>query len=155
MERSRTGLLVVVILVLAVLAAGFLVISDQKHSTSSNQCSKNGSGLASVLGRMTVQSGTNAGNLTLTVDNSTCSSITGVTVTASQPAIAGVVNSTFIDYYGSPVSSSNRLPAGQVASGYLAVSGVTTGQQYKLTVSVSFYSSSTTQTLTVILVPGA
>jgi hypothetical protein len=155
MKRSMTGLLVIVVLVLAVVAAAFLVTSGQKQSTSSNQCSKNESGLASVLGRMTLQPGTDAGNLTLTVDNSTCSSITGVTVTASQPAIDGVVNSTFIDYYGSPISTSNRLPAGEEASGYLAVSGVTAAQHYNLTVKVSFYSSSATQTLTVILVPGS
>ncbi len=122
MKSSRTGPLVIGILVLAVLAAAFLLISDQKPGNSTSQCSKDESGLASVLGRMTIQTGTNAGNLTLTVDNSTCSSITGVTVTASQPAISGVVNSTFVEYYGSPVSATNRLPAGEVASGYLEVS---------------------------------
>ncbi len=154
MKRSRTGLLVIGILALAVVAGAYLVISDQKQGTPTSQCSKNGSGLASVLGRMVVQPGTSAGNLTLTVDNSTCSSIIGVTVTASQPAISGVVNSTFVDYYGSPVCATNRLPAGQVAIGYVVVSGITAGQQYKLTVMVRFYSSSTAQTLTLILVPG-
>ncbi|MGD0637006.1 MAG: hypothetical protein ABSA72_03075 [Nitrososphaerales archaeon] len=155
MKRSTTGLVIISILVLAVVAAAYLVTSDKKQGSLSAQCAKGESGLASVLGRMTMQSGTDSGNLTLTVDNSTCSPIVAVTVSASQPTIAGVVNSTFVDFYGSPVSASNRLPSGEVASGYLAVSGVTVGQQYKLTVLVSFYASSTPQTLTVILVPGA
>ena len=140
MERARRELLVIIILVVAVIAAGFLLLSDQRAPSSTSKCTPGESSLATVLGTLTVPSGGSTGNLTMTVENSTCSSITGIMVTAAQPTLAGVVNSTFVEYYGTPVSASNALPVGQGAAGQLHVTGIAAGQQYRLTVKVTFSS---------------
>jgi hypothetical protein len=155
MASARVQLLIIGILVVAVVAAGLLLISDQRSPTHGNKCTPGEASPATLLGTLTVPAGGTAGNLTLTLENSTCSSITAVTITASQPGISGIVNSTFIEYYGTPISVSNPLPVGQNAIGQLHVEGLATGQQYKLTLRVTLSSGEPAQTLTMILVSKA
>ena len=59
----------------------------------------------------------------LTVINGTCNPITAITVTSVQPQLVGVSNASFVSYNDSVVSALTPLPAGQLGTGNLAVSG--------------------------------
>jgi len=106
-----------------------------------------------MFGMITLQSGSAASNLTLTVTDTTCTPITGVTVTSVDPQLAGVVNTPFVEFNGVLISAASPLPAGQLGTGSLPVTGVTAGQKYVFTVQVAFASGTTTQTETFEMYP--
>ncbi|MGA2198572.1 MAG: hypothetical protein ABSG45_01400 [Nitrososphaerales archaeon] len=150
MKRSRMGAIVAIAVVLVVVALAAFVIVGRSDSS---KCSSTGTSLATMFGRISVPNGPTGSNFTLTVINSTCSPITGITVTSVQPQIAGVVNSTFVEYNGTVVNPSNPLPEGQLGTGSLAVSGIDAGQKYVFTIAIDFSSGSVPQTETMEIYP--
>ncbi len=150
MKRPRMAVMVAIAVVLVVVAFAVFVIVDRSES---NKCSNTGTSLVSMFGSISVPYGPAGSNFTLTVINSTCSPITGITVVSVQPQIAGVVNSTFVQYNGTVVNPSSPLPAGQLGTGSLAVSGIDAGQKYVFTITIDFSSGSVPQTETMEIYP--
>ena len=151
MKRSRVALVVAIAVILVVVVIAFFAISER---TTSNQCSSStGTNLITMFGRLTLPSESTGSNFTLTVINGTCSPITGITVTSVEPQLVGVANASFISYNNSIISALTPLPAGQLGTGSLALSGITAGQRYDFSVTVDFSSGTPSQTETIEIYP--
>ncbi len=151
MKRSRVILIVAIVASLAVvLALTSYIITQQQASAS---CSRSATTLVTMFGKISLPTGSVGSNLTLTVTNTTCSPITGITVVSVQPQIAGVANSSFVEFNGNLVTPSSPLPAGQLGTGSIAVSGIASGQEYILTVKVDFAPGTAAQTETMVMYP--
>jgi len=152
MKRSRTGLVVLIALLLVV-AVGAIAYVDLRGHTPGSQCPGGEEALATLSGTMTAGSGSAPGQLSLRVLDSACASIEGVEISTISPYLSGVVTgTTFVSYGGGPVGATNPLPLGQTASGQLPVYGATVGERYTLTVEVSLASGGVPQELTLVLV---
>ena len=153
MKRSRILVIVgaVVAVALLITVAAILVSNKQK----SDQCSSTSTSEITLFGRLTVPTGSSGSNLTLTVINGSCFPIDGVTMTSVQPAIAGVSNSSFVQFNGSLITVVSPLPAGQLGTGSLAVTGISSSQRYDFSVTVRFASGLVPQIETMEIYPQA
>src|SRR5271166_3466199 len=97
MRRSRELLIVGVVVALAVIAVAAFVITERENS---NKCSETGNAVITMFGKLTLASGSAGSNFNMTVINGTCTPVIGITVTSLQPPIAGVLNSSFVEYNG-------------------------------------------------------
>lgn len=148
MKRSWIALVVAVVAVATVVSA--IAINAQQRSAS---CSQSDTTLVTMFGKISLPEGSLGSNLSITVTNTTCVPVVGITVTSVQPQLAGVVNTAFVAYDGVVVNATNPLPAREIATGSIPVSGVVSGQQYTLTVSVLFAPGYAAQTETLELYP--
>jgi hypothetical protein len=135
-SRNKALIVAVVAIVVVVTAVGLYSYSAQQQR--SKECSESAMGPVAMFGRLSLPYGSTGSNLTLTVTNTTCSPIVGVLVVSVQPSVAGVSNATFVEFDGNLVSASSPLPAGQIATGSLPVTGIQAGQKYTLLVTVQF-----------------
>jgi hypothetical protein len=150
--KRRTAIIVTLatLVVVSAVAIGLYEYSVQQRN---EKCSESATSLVGMFGMVTLQTGSNGSSLTLTVTDTTCTPITGVTVLSVDPQIAGVANTPFVEFNGMIISPASPLPAGQLGTGSLSVKGVQAGQKYVLTVQVDFASGTTAQTETFEMYP--
>jgi hypothetical protein len=151
MKRSMIVLLVIVVaaVALTVTVAEILVTNQQR----SDQCSSTSTSEITMFGRLTLPSGSGDSNLTLTVINGSCFPVDRIAVSSVLPTIAGVTNSSFVQFNGSVISVASPLPAGQLGTGSLSVGGISSTQRYDFSVSVGFASGLATQVETIEVYP--
>jgi hypothetical protein len=150
-KRSRIVLVVAIVAVLAVLiSVAAIVIRNQQASAS---CSSSDASLVSMFGKITLPEGTLGSNLSLTVINTTCEPIVGIAVTSVEPPINGTIDAPFVLYNQVLVSPTSPLPAKEVGTGTVPVTGVVSGREYTLMVTVRLGSGTASQTQTLEIYP--
>ena len=140
----RTAALVIV-LVLVVAAAAYAGFDEyQSYNSPAAICQREADdtelGFISVMPAIHVQNGTNTGVLTVEVGGSACSPIVGFMITSIHPVVSGVVNASFVEYQGIPISKTNPELIDQPALGSIPVSNVTAGQRYSIVYNVALQS---------------
>ena len=132
---------VIVIIVIAAACIGF--VEYQNYNSPSGKCQREAAqgdaevGIIDVYPNISVRSGTTSGILTVNIDGSACSPITGFTITSIHPLVNGVVNTPFVEYQGILVSATHPEPTGEPASGSIPVSNVTIGQAYSINYTIT------------------
>jgi hypothetical protein len=106
-----------------------------------------------MIGKLSLPEGSSGSNFTLTVINTTCEPIVGIEVTSVQPQVSGVADAPFVSYDGALVGASNPLPASELGSGSIPVTGVVPGQEYVLMVTVNLGGGKASQTVTMEIYP--
>jgi len=84
-----------------------------------------------------VEFGTTSGTFTVEIDGSACSPITGFAITSIHPQLDGVVNASFVDYKGKPISPTNPEPVGKPVYGSISVSNATVGQTFSFNYTIT------------------
>lgn len=145
---KRRNSVIVAVIVLAIVVA--VAVGDYEYSVEQRnaECSQSATNLVGMFGMVSLPTELIGSSLSLTVTDTTCTPIVGITVTSVQPEIAGVVNASFVKFNGVLVSPTSPLPGGHIGTGSVAVTGITAGENYTLTVVISFASGTVSQTET-------
>jgi hypothetical protein len=141
MRRTVAGL-VLAVLVVAALGAGYLAVTTGRQTSTSNSMSS-GNGafvvgyLPDVSGSILANSSTGAGLLDLQVRNMFGYPFAGIALVGVSPLLPDVINNMTFTYNGTSVNASNPLPQGQVANGIAEFgSGGVVGSNHTVDVAV-------------------
>lgn len=133
MRRILTWAIVLLVVGASVSYVG--ITQYQSYNTPLAKCQREAAqgydlGAPLIISNIYVQFGTDSGVLSVKVDGSGCSAITGLTITSIRPFLSGVVNTSFLEYQGVPVGPSHPVPLNEPSYGSIAVSNVSIGRDY-------------------------
>jgi hypothetical protein len=135
--RSKRTITAVTIILIVIVAAVALT-EYQDYNSPLAKCERDAAqgdsqvGFIRVNPSITVEPGTTSGNLTVTLQNNVCAPISGFVITAVQPLLSGVINSSFIEYQGALVAPAHPVPLDKAASGSIILSDISANQSYTL-----------------------
>jgi hypothetical protein len=152
MKRRVAVIVVVALVAVSAIAIGLYENSVQQRN---EKCSESATSPVGMFGMVSLPTGSNMSTLALTVTDTTCTPIVGISVTSVDPQIGGNVNTPFVEFNGTVIGPASPLPAGQLGTGSIPVTGIASGQKYVLTVVVQFATGITAQTETFEMYPEA